>query len=217
MGHLTALFKCICSELESCSLTSKLAVEPLLPSSKLALRSLLPLAVSSDRDICLLSKVVLSFLVVYVDKSHISVLELNIEEASTFVRLLTLISDSKQASISLLTFSSHELLKSVINLLSIPVNRALLLDAGITTPIKSLLFHEDVKTQENSLHLLWILLSDAQLSLADLDITFMLCFFQQSPCFTLHLLGDCCLRNIIWNDNEGMQQNSYYYAMKHAL
>ena len=159
------------------------------------------------------SKTVLSLLLAILNDTVKPSLELKADEASRLIEMLSIAVKESEALEGLLTYSVVQLLTPLINLSSLAANQVLILKAGVIKPLKSLILSDDYTTQEQSLRLLWVLLSGRQFScqaltdhpeLGDLDVRLMLRFIQQSPSLNLSLISQCALKTIYWDAPEGV-------------
>lgn len=188
-------------------------------SSILHLKPILHLfeAPSISTRIC--SKTVSSLLLVIMDESAKARLRLKADEASRLIKLLCIASETGEASEGLLTYTAVELLVSLKKLTSFSVNMEIIIDAGIIKPLKSLILNEMYSVQEQSLQLLWTLLSGSSFSnnivIDHLDLCFMLQFIYQNPNITLSLIAQCALRTIYWDTPEGME-TQYNVVYRHS-
>lgn len=203
-GHLAILFQCVYDNPEG--------MLPMLFKADFV-KTMMPLINAPDQTLRICSKTVLSLLLAIIDDTVMPCLKLKTDEASRLIELLSIATKESEASEGLLTYSVVQLLTSLINLLSLAANQPVILKAGIMKPLKSLILSEDYTTQEQSLHLLWVLLSERQFScqalmdhpeLCDLDVLLMLQFIQQSPSLNLSLIAQCALKTIYWDAPEGV-------------
>lgn len=214
-GHLAILFKCVYENPEG--------MLPMLFKADLV-KTIMPLVNSPDQTLRICSKTVVSLLLAILDDTVMPFLNLKADEASRLIELLSIATKESRASEGLLTYSTVQLLTSLINLSSLAANQLVILKAGIMKPLKSLILSEDYTTQEQSLHLFWILLSGRQFSCEVLtghlelgDVRLMLQFIQQSPSLNLSLIAQCALKTIYWDAPEGVSDVLILYVMRSML
>ena len=203
-GHLAILFKCVYDNPEG--------MLPMLFKADFV-KTMMSLIDAPDQTLRICSKTVLSLLLASLNDTVKPFLELKADEASRLIEMLSIAVKESEASEGLLTYSVVQLLTPLINLSSLAANQVLILKAGIIKPLKSLILSDDYTTQEQSLRLLWVLLSGRQFScqtltdhpeLGDLDVRLMLRFIQQSPSLNLSLIAQCALKTIYWDAPEGV-------------
>ena len=202
-GHLAILFKCVYDNPEG--------MLPMLFKTDF-LKTMMPLVNAPDQTLRICSKTLLSLLLSILNDTVKPCLELKADEASRLIELLSIATKESEASEGLLTYSVVQLLISLINLSSLAANQLLILKAGIIKPLKSLILSDNYTTQEESLRLLWVLLSGRHFScqtltdypeLGDLDVRLMLRYIQQSPSLNLSLIAQCALKTLYWDAPEG--------------
>ena len=203
-GHLAILFKCVNENPEG--------MLPILFKADFV-KTTMPLVNAPDQTLRICSKTVLSLLLAILNDTVKPCLELKADEASRLIELLSIAIKESEAPEGLLSYSVVQLITSLINLSSLAANQLLILKAGIMKPLKSLILSDDYTTQEQSLHLLWVLLSGRQISckvltdhpeFGDLDVHLMLRYIQQSPSLNLSLIAQCTLKTIYWDAPEGV-------------
>lgn len=155
------------------------------------------------------SKTLLSLLLVIMDDNDMTYLQLQADEASRLVELLCIATKEGESSEGLLTFTVVELLVSFVNLSSLAKNKVVIIEAGIVDYLPLLILNKDYKVQEQSLRLLWTLLSGSQLSTRIMinhgDLCLMLQFICESPSINLSLIAQCVLKTIYWDTPEGRE------------
>lgn len=181
-------------------------------SQALCLKSIMCVINTPNMSVRICSKTVLSLLLVIMDDTDMVYLQLKIDEASRLIELLCIATKEGEASEGLLTYTVLELLVSFINLSSLAKNKMIIVEAGIVDPLQLLILNEDYKVQEQSLHLLWTLLSGSQLSTQmvtdHVDLRLMLRSVHESPSITLSLIAQCVLKKIYWDTPEGREISS---------
>ena len=176
-------------------------------SKTLCLKSLICVIDAPSLSIRICSKTVLSLLSIIMTDADRSLLQLKDDEASRLVELLHTTTKDGEASEKFLTYTTVELLVTLCKLSSLSGNKVSMIKAGIVEPLKLLVLDGDYKVQEKSLSLLWILLSDTQLSTRIItdhqELCLMLRYIQESPSIILSRLAHSVLKMIFWDDPEG--------------
>lgn len=189
-------------------------------SQALCLKSIVCVTSAPSMSVRITSKIVLSLLLVFMDEADLAHLQLKVDEASHLVQLLCVATSEGQASEGLATYALVDLLVSFINLSSLAKNKVIIIESGIVEPLQLLILNDDYKVQEQSLRLVWTLLSGTQLSTQvvraeHLDLRLMLRFIHESPSIILSLIAQCVLKTTYWDTPEGREYRLYTMHLSH--